>query len=647
MSHWFRTHRVTSYLPLVVVFTVGSSLFGAGACGDGGNTLPPSGNAGSGGSNTGGSSGIPIGGSSGSGPSCKEVDADGDGIADDLEPGDTDNDGIPDAQDPDSDNDGVSDKIEAGSGRTKLCTALIDTDSDGTPDVRDLDSDSDGVPDQDELAYDTDGSHHCVVNSDCDGDGVVDVIELAAGSDPLDKASIPPDATLYFVLPFKDPEKTRDFDFSAGVKKADIYFMIDTTSSMQPAIDNMKASLNSTIIPKILNGDTSVSPEIPAIPDAWVGIGDFRDVPWPPYGASSDEMYRSKYTINQETVYGNVAPPLGTKPNFTAPDSVNKILPTLVAEGGGDAPEGVTQALWMATSGMPYQVTLGGFWKSTPPQCGDPSYFGTPCFRPDALPIFVIVTDAPFHQGPNTSYNYTNQGTSQVGGAVTYAQTVDALNQRGAKVIGVAVATGAPGAARTDLTDLAEKTSSLYYTPAFGGSEKPLVTKQDTSTGEVSTEVVNLIGLLAGQGLNNVTTQTTNYSCAGNVDCNGDGTPDAAYENAVIGPDTTPFDASKLVVRVESVPSTETPLPYSSLDGETFYGVRGDKQVTFRVHAMNDVVNPTSLTVVRAKLQVKTPGGKILGGKDGVKIIYFVIPRKSSGVKLETVGFFQYLLVKC
>ena len=39
-----------------------------------------------------------------------------------------------------------------------------------------------------------------------------------------------------------------------GVKAADIYFMVDTTDSMQPAIDDVAASLNTEIIPSILTG---------------------------------------------------------------------------------------------------------------------------------------------------------------------------------------------------------------------------------------------------------------------------------------------------------------------------------------------------------------------------------------------------------
>lgn len=567
-------------------------------------------------------------------PNCNDpTDTDGDGIADQLELApdtDTDGDGTPDFQDDDSDGDGWLDQDEAanpslgagvpGQTRSDACSPLADTDGDGIPDVRDLDSDGDGVPDDDEAKYDPQGAKGCRVKADCDDDGVVDVVELAAGSDPTDGASQPSDATLYFVLPYNAPEKTRDFDFSTGIKDADIYFLIDTTKSMQPTIDNVRTSLDATIIPTILNGDPNASPPIPAIPGAHVGIGDFRDVPWAPYGNTLDDEYRSKYDVGGTDVYGNVSAPKGQAPNFTAPDNVKQILGQLTADGGGDSPEATTQALWMAVTGQPYQVYLGGGpWSSTAPSCGDPSLFGAACFRPNALPVFVLISDAPFHNGPSLANDYD---TTNVAGTVTYQQTIDALNQVGAKTVGVAVNTGTPGLARADMKDLATQTQSLYHDDAFGGSDIPLVTAQDTTTGSVSSEAVRLIGLLAGQGLHNVTTAKSNYDCAGGVDCTGDGVADPAYHNP-----QPPADASEFLKSIEALDSAATPLPYASKDATTFYGVKGDAQVTFRVHAQNTIVSPKSLEVFRAKIQVETPKGQVLGGAAGVKIVYIVVPR--------------------
>ncbi|MBM0103342.1 outer membrane beta-barrel protein [Steroidobacter sp. S1-65] len=118
------------------------------------------------------------------------TDANGDGIADDARPLDSDMDGIPDVADSDSDNDGVSDRAEGGASGSDTdgdgiddafdvdyvggadsngdgvadSAAARDSDSDGVPDFRDLDSDNDSIPD--------------VVESggvDEDGDGLLDV----------------------------------------------------------------------------------------------------------------------------------------------------------------------------------------------------------------------------------------------------------------------------------------------------------------------------------------------------------------------------------------------------------------------------------------------------------------------------------------
>lgn len=572
-------------------------------------------------------------------PACDESDSDGDGIVDSLEGSgsvDTDGDGKPDSLDDDSDDDGWSDATEAawaGKPRPNACAPLVDSDADGDPDVVDLDSDNDGVPDEDEMEFDPTGELGCRIRGDCDGDEVIDLVEQAAGSDPTDSGSIPPDATLYFVLPYQDPEKTRDFDFSTGVKVADVYFLIDTTDSMQPAIDNVAGSLNDTILPTILNGDVAAKPPIPAIPEAWVGVGEVRDVPWAPWGDPNDDVYRNSFPIDgagQPPTLGNVSPPTGSAPDFQAPASVTKILSSLEAGGGGDSPEAMTQALWAAATGQTYEATLGGYWKSEPPSCSGAGSVGAACFRQDALPLFVVVTDAPFHNGPNAAFDYDPSFT---GGTHSYDEAVAAIQTMGGKVVGVPVDTGTPGAARADLRDLAERTGSTYFDPAFGGAELPLVSPQDTSSGQVSTEVVRLIGLLAGQGLHNVTTVRESYSCAGGVDCDGDGDLDPAYENPVMDPDTQPFDAAKLIVDVEPVEVNVTPMPYADVDETTFYGVRGEASVTFRVHARNTVLDPPVLTVLRAKIQVQTPKGQLLGGAEGVKVVYLVVPRRVGVVK--------------
>lgn len=337
----------------------------------------------------GGGSGSGAGGEGGllftdSGGACADpTDKDKDLIADALEKGpdhDTNGDGTPDALDDDADGDGIIDADEAtnpflpvdqpGQARDDSCDPLADSDGDGAPDVRDLDSDNDGVPDKQEAAYDADGTKGCRVSIDCDKDGVIDVIEVAANSDPTDAASQPADAGLYFVLPYQEGERTKDFAFSTGIAKADIYFMIDTTASMQPAIDNLKASIDTEVIPTILNGDPNANPPIPAIDDAWIGVGEFRDVPWLPYGENGDQLYRYQFNINAQTVKGDMAPPVFDGQKYSAPAATKTILGALVAGGGGDAPEATTQALWLAAKNETFALTIGGIWNpGTPYAC--------------------------------------------------------------------------------------------------------------------------------------------------------------------------------------------------------------------------------------------------------------------------------------
>ena len=109
---------------------------------------------------------------------------------------DGDGDGDPDGTDPDDDNDGTPDVDDAFPNDASEDT---DTDGDGTGDNADSDDDNDGTPDDDDAfpqddteSVDTDGDGTGNnADSDDDGDGFSDAMEAAAGSDPLDPASMP------------------------------------------------------------------------------------------------------------------------------------------------------------------------------------------------------------------------------------------------------------------------------------------------------------------------------------------------------------------------------------------------------------------------------------------------------------------------
>jgi hypothetical protein len=187
-------------------------------------------------------------------------DADGDGLPDFRDPDsdndfildgdeglvDTDGDGTPDRFDLDSDNDGIPDAVEAGD--EDIRTPPVDTDGDTTPDFRDPDSDDDGLTDDVEVMF---GSSP--TNPDTDGDGVSDVIEYGAGTDPTDPFDSPRTrGDFVFEIPYEEPPNPpRDtLQFRTAIRKADIYFSFDTSTTMIEEMNAMRNPL--TGVPAII-----------------------------------------------------------------------------------------------------------------------------------------------------------------------------------------------------------------------------------------------------------------------------------------------------------------------------------------------------------------------------------------------------------
>jgi DNA-binding beta-propeller fold protein YncE len=93
-------------------------------------------------------------------------DSDDDGIPDAVEGGaDTDRDGRRDSIDKDSDGDGIPDAVEGGADPRHP----VDTDSDGQPDYKDTDSDDDGVPDRVESGQGNGGGGCAIASADAAG----------------------------------------------------------------------------------------------------------------------------------------------------------------------------------------------------------------------------------------------------------------------------------------------------------------------------------------------------------------------------------------------------------------------------------------------------------------------------------------------
>ncbi len=381
------------------------------------------------------------------------VDADGDTIADYHEGDgavDTDSDALPDTEDADSDGDTIGDAEEAGD--DDLSTPPADTDGDGLADFRDRDSDNDGLADDDEVTRGTNPA-----GADTDGDGATDLAEVVYGSDPLDGTSSPYAAgDFVFLVPHGAAPipATDTLVFSTSLKVADVFFLMDTTGSMSGELATLQASLSTQIIPGIEA----------IVPDARYGVGAFDDYPVSTYGTSGDLVFRLTQRMTSNATL--------------AQNAVN----ALDLNSGGDLSESQVPALWAVATG-------GGLDAYLAPASGcGPDERGYPCFRESAPAILVLITDAPFHNGPAGEYPYTMAGHVPP----TYDEAVEALLAINARVVSVR-SMGYSG----DTEAAAHCTAISTDTGALDAAGDPLVFLADASGTGMGEYVVNAVDELA------------------------------------------------------------------------------------------------------------------------------------------------------
>ena len=495
-------------------------------------------------------------------------DSDGDGLADAAEGmGDADGDGIPNASDPDSDNDGLTDFDEHAGAAPCV---LVDSDSDGTPDFLDTDSDNDGLTDADETGrYATDPHVR-----DSDGDMVTDLGEVAAGTDPRDPASTIAPGDFFVVLPYNGEHVTRTLRFGTDIAIADVYFLIDTTGSMDEPIANVQRSL------------TRIAAEIArSIPDVQMGVGHFEDFPF----ASGSPFGSTFFGGAGDVPYGNLQ-------DITADlGAVQRALDSLVIGDGHDGPEAQVQALYQTATGLGGSWTfMGSSYALAPRACpsvpDDPApRRGYPCFRDGALPIVVLVTDLEWHNGNDDGARWPYSMISP--SPENLPQAASALSAIGGRFIGVVVG----GMWRTDHEAVARITGSVDETGA------PLV--YDAAVGEVSDRIVDGIATLATRTPQDVSTMTEN-----------------------VPPNPDDFDATRFIrsiVPVEGFGPGGAGTGYASKDLTTFYGVTPGTQVEFAIDFYNDLVPPPPTSqIYRARIVVVGNGVARLSERQ----VYIIVP---------------------
>ncbi len=212
-------------------------------------------------------------------------------------------------------------------------------------------------------------------------------------------------------------------DLEAELARADVFFLVDNTLSMEAEIGRIRERLRDTIAPAIAR----------TIPDSMLGAATFADFPEGMCGQPGDEPFALVLPVTDDLNRAQAA------------------IDALGMRGGSDRPESQVEALYHTATGE-------GHGTYVPPSFGCPTGgIGYPCFRSDALAVVLLFTDAPFHNGPGGSEPYSAACTVTPP-PHTYADAVEALNRLDARVIGLY---SGPGDGREDVVAIARDTGAL------------------------------------------------------------------------------------------------------------------------------------------------------------------------------------------
>ncbi len=293
---------------------------------------------------------------------------------------------------------------------------------------------------------------------DSDGDGAPDAVEELAGTDPSSAIDNPfANGDFVFHVPLHgDPVPAVDtVVMGTSITEADVYFLIDTSWSMQAEIDGVRDGLEGTIMPGLLE----------QIPDVQLGAGEFDICP------------------EQTGLHGSLqvdCAGIGNGQSITSDvDSVRSALNDMTANCGIREPYGQGVYLF-ATGDTSRWPTLAP--RDCPYGPDERPYVGYPCVRPDALPILVVIGDEGYREGERCATDAPGAFVPTVG-AIT-----DAMNAIGGKLIVIGHT-----AASTQWTDIALGTGSVDATGA------PLLFPASDGGSHIGTEIVDAVTTLANQ----------------------------------------------------------------------------------------------------------------------------------------------------
>ena len=176
-----------------------------------------------------------------------------------------------------------------------------------------------------------------------------------------------------------------DINVDGTITTADVYLLMDATGSMVGEQQQLVTDLiQGTFVPATECATATNTGLVGAlkcvVEDVWMGLGQFNEVPLSPHG----HPYGYAPYHHHLDVTDNLQHLL---------DAVSALTTTF----NKDNPEAVTQAMYSVATGQ-------GLGPWVPNRAGCPAgRWGYPCFRPNALPVIMLFTDAEMYNGPRTA----------------------------------------------------------------------------------------------------------------------------------------------------------------------------------------------------------------------------------------------------
>lgn len=453
-----------------------------------------------------------------------------------------------------------------------------------------------------------------------------------------------PQQDFFFSLPYSGGQQDKPLNFSTNIKSLDVFFGVDTTSSMLGEIQNLSQSLQTKIIPDV---------KARAVNNAYFGVGAIDDFPY-----TEGSMTQRRYGApNFNTLLGM---PYDDQPFILVQPMTGDVAAAQSAVGqltgffagatrprgfGEDRPEGQIEGLYQIATGEGFAANAQIPALNVP---ANHAGLGGVAFRKGALPVVPLITDAAFHTkgevGRICPDSPVTSNTEYAGPVATIAHTrsqaLTALNNICAKVIGIASVSGGIDvcSATPDLVSFAQGTGALVSPSAWdvparpagctasqcctglGGTGEapdangqcPLVFKIPSDGTGLGDQVTTGIVQVARYTQFNVTTQIISRT--------------TADDGSALPAGKTTADFIKAVLPVDSTPPPAPPtFPKPTIMGPTFTKVVPGSTLQFTVSARNDFVMPASRPLVfRATIRVQAGGCADL---DEREVLIVVAPR--------------------